>query len=178
MYGRRTAPWRDEDFFKTVPELFTIDLDQTLAFPRRDHGPDSDLCECDECQEWFESMGLMYTNPIFCVRKPEGNADLGFFRSNGMVWPPEEVMISEEQGSETQDGKREVQADFVSSSSPQSSQPSESVVCLYQSELIICIGRNKALGVPSLDDRIHIRRAIPTGFEEEVFTVRAYSSGE
>lgn len=86
--------WRDKDFITTIPEFFTLDLNDL-------HGPGSPtlkeaLCKCEDCQGWFAEVCSGDDNSQFCIRKTTNFGDFECYRLRNIDWPPnnENIHIS------------------------------------------------------------------------------------
>ena len=156
-YGWHVPPWRDHDFFEGIPDLFTLDLDSLL--------PEEDECKCARCGWWFDSMRRKYAYVVLCARFTEEEESFRVFPLRGLEW-------------NTQQGREPLGSDsLVFSEDGESIDGESEIACLYDSGLIICLGRDEPLGVSTANNRVHVRIGKYENREETVFTVRSFSSG-
>lgn len=155
QYGSRTPPWRDAGFFETIPDLFTLDLDETVEV--------LDECQCSDCQFWFPEMRQRYQHTFFLARHAHHNDDLLFHRSLGLVWPVMDQFVRSSASSSVQNGQNDL---------PEV----PTLDCAYDPGILICLGRDEPLGVPTTHNRVHIRSSASR--EETTFTIRSFTAGE
>ncbi|KAI8952570.1 hypothetical protein F4801DRAFT_213268 [Xylaria longipes] len=161
--GWHVLPWRDGDFFETIPDIFTVNLDDLASA--------EDECKCRWCGSWVESMRRKYAHVFLCARNTENREDFRFYESQCLGWDirkgHEPPSLWSESDSLLSDGNTNEPGN---ADKPGNVDESDTT-CLYKMGFVVCVGRDEPLGVTTVNNRVHVL----AGRDETVFTIRSFS---